>query len=781
MRLRNAILLVAMLLFASASVMAQQLTMSVKGDVYEDAEDFDARLYHSKSDLNDEKCAIIKVKPTNELKNPLVLEVGGLGVEERVEQENGEIWFYVSARVKNLKFSCLGYNSLPPIPVQLKSGSVYRLELHTDAVFQTVQNAVLSAAFLKIILNTDGAVVSLGRTAECEMVSRSIEGRVFTERLNFDTYYYKIEHPLYEIATGTIEVKAGLADQHIDLKAAYGYLNITSSPSGAELYVDGKRVGTTPWKGDERFGRGSVELRLVARDYYPLRKEVVIVGDGGVESFSFDLRPQFGTVECVCDDADAEIWIDEEYKGTGRWRGRVSSLSGHIVEARRAGHQSQSAAIEVKEGESATYRVGAPVALYGMLEVQTTPELCEIKVDGVPMGTTPTILSLLVGKHKVELSADGYQTDVFDVEIAHNQTSAFSRELKEAKAIAKTYKVGDYYDDGVKRGVVFEVSADGKSGKIVSLEESEREIQWAVDAVLYTKTGATSETDGMVNMRKIQKIDGWTKKFPAFAWCASLGEGWYLPAKEELKTLYRVRKVVNETLVDKQGLKITNKLLWSSTEDSVYEFFAWYVNRLFDYTSYSDKDDNFFVRAVSAFGFATIADKPAPAPAPAVAKTYKVGDLYDDGVKMGVVFEVTADGKHGKIVSLEELQQKWATSDVYKNATGATSETDGAMNMRKIQSIRGWQEKYPAFAWCASLGEGWYLPAKIELRAIDKAKTKINATLEKQGLEITDNWHWSSTEDREFEWCAWFVAMRNGSTYRTNKYSNYYVRAVSAF
>ncbi|MBR5830446.1 MAG: PEGA domain-containing protein [Tidjanibacter sp.] len=605
------VIMIAMALVVGVSAVAQEHTMSISESPVEDATDLDARAYFPRRDVNDEVCALLKVTPTNPMKNKLILEVGGLGVVDRVEQENGEIWFYLPARVKNLRFSCAGYTTPPAIPVNFKSGYVYRLTIYTDAIVQSVQNAVLSATFLKIIVNVEGAVVSLGRTAEYEMVSKNLDGKIFTQRLNFGTYHYKVEHPLYETTSGTIEVKAGLADQHINLKPAYGYLNITSSPSGASLYVDGKKVGTTPWSGEERFGRGRVEVKIQTDNYYPLRQEIAIAGKGEAEKFHFDLRPQFGTVECVCDDAEAELWIDEEYKGKGRWTGPIGSLSQHILEARRAGHQSQSVVIAVKEGESATYRVGPPVALYGMLELQTTPELCEIKVDGKAMGTTPTILSLLVGKHKVELSADGYQTDAFEVEIAHNQTSALAKTLKvksvstptsalaPAPTAAKTYKVGDLYDDGVKKGVVFEVSADGKSGKIVSLEESQQ--YWATYDVHKNATGATSETDGAMNMQKIQSIGGWQEKYPALAWCASLGEGWYLPAKNELQAISKARTKINATL-EKQGLEITNNWwYWSSTKYSVYELYAWGVGMDNGDTSNLNKNYGNCVRAVSAF------------------------------------------------------------------------------------------------------------------------------------------------------------------------------------
>lgn len=175
--------------------------------------------------------------------------------------------------------------------------------------------------------------------------------------------------------------------------------------------------------------------------------------------------------------------------------------------------------------------------------------------------------------------------------------------------------------------------------------------------------------------------------------------------------------------------------------------------------------------------------KPQPQPKPQpTAKTYKVGDLYDDGTKKGVVFEVTPDGKHGKIVSLEEAYKLWAIAAVYRDKTGVTSMTDGKANMQKIMAISSWREKYPAFAWCADLGEGWYLPARDELFAIYQARDKINATLSSYDYtELNRAWHLSSSEHGTYEFCAWSVRMGNGGTGYYNKLDFDYVRAVSAF
>ena len=85
---------------------------------------------------------------------------------------------------------------------------------------------------------------------------------------------------------------------------------------------------------------------------------------------------------------------------------------------------------------------------------------------------------------------------------------------------------------------------------------------------------------------------------------------------------------------------------------------------------------------------------------------YSVGDFYDDGTKQGVVFEVSRDGKHGKIVSLNQEYLEWCTDEQYDKGrlVGADSETDGKINT-DIVMRRGDYAEYPAFKWCNDYGK----------------------------------------------------------------------------
>lgn len=177
-----------------------------------------------------------------------------------------------------------------------------------------------------------------------------------------------------------------------------------------------------------------------------------------------------------------------------------------------------------------------------------------------------------------------------------------------------------------------------------------------------------------------------------------------------------------------------------------------------------------------------------------VAKTYKVGDYYDDGKKQGVVFEVTADGKHGKIVSLMESRNAllWTSSDSeQRRLIGANDKRKGENNMAKVKQIADWRQEYPAFAWCADLGDGWYLPAIEELKMFsfnDAVHDAVNRKLASKGTKLANKgdyrWCWSSTEwGHDVYGCVCVVGIRmyDGTTLAAGKYEAGYVRAVSTF
>lgn len=173
---------------------------------------------------------------------------------------------------------------------------------------------------------------------------------------------------------------------------------------------------------------------------------------------------------------------------------------------------------------------------------------------------------------------------------------------------------------------------------------------------------------------------------------------------------------------------------------------------------------------------------PQPEPAPEVNQSaYKIGDLYEkDGVK-GLIFKLNADGVSGLIVSLEESQTMlaWSTELV---VTNATSRKNGAENCAKIMSIADWSSKYPAFVWCDSLGDGWYIPSINELKElllIGSGNTFKQAIVANKATHFSAGKYLSSTEMDQY-W-AYIVDYDTNMESGNYKQYTYNVRAIHAF
>lgn len=168
----------------------------------------------------------------------------------------------------------------------------------------------------------------------------------------------------------------------------------------------------------------------------------------------------------------------------------------------------------------------------------------------------------------------------------------------------------------------------------------------------------------------------------------------------------------------------------------------------------------------------------------AAATGWAVGDYYEVGNVKGVVVWVDESKEHGKIISLDEKVDIWATGGYN---TGAKSEEDGKGNTDKVKDINAELSAFPAFKWCVAHGEGWYFPAIMEVYYFLNAKATVNSTLEAHnGTKISD-FYWSSTEGEEDETAALYGNLKSDGTatsygdFKENPESDTLVRAMYQF
>lgn len=256
------------------------------------------------------------------------------------------------------------------------------------------------------------------------------------------------------------------------------------------------------------------------------------------------------------------------------------------------------------------------------------------KIDRSSLGDYEEFYLMLNNRHWIEAYPD-YRTRFAElVSVVANFVGVVPRPAA-APLRPRTYAVGDYYNENGKEGIVFEVDTMGRHGKIMALWDLPEKLAWATrEGYLDDRIGTADRENGLKNLHIIQQIPNWQQKYPAFAGCAALGEGWYLPARDELKEIYDNRKNLSKSaalyggdyLLDEADEECISLLraadesikeddddywyriarayayasYWSSSEYGIS--YAWYV----DFGSGNvhagiDKDEIFRVRPVAAF------------------------------------------------------------------------------------------------------------------------------------------------------------------------------------
>lgn len=191
---------------------------------------------------------------------------------------------------------------------------------------------------------------------------------------------------------------------------------------------------------------------------------------------------------------------------------------------------------------------------------------------------------------------------------------------------------------------------------------------------------------------------------------------------------------------------------------------------------------------------------------------WKAGDYFKRDGKEGIVFSVSEDGLHGKILAMHDFintedplspdKFQWST-ETYPDVvlqTGAQHKSDGMANLNTLLTfLDNTPERtlahYPAYRACVDAGEGWYLPAMLEAQSysgrypemfslMQRSLARHGGTALHDGTQINQG-YWTSTEflfpvDRKTY--AYPVFMGNGGTVATSSKSNYlYVRGIAAF
>ncbi len=215
-------------------------------------------------------------------------------------------------------------------------------------------------------------------------------------------------------------------------------LVVTSEPSGAMVLIDGKKVGTTPFKAMQQ--PGAHTLQLEQKGYLVQKREFTLEPSRDKDlSVALIALPKEPAVTIESLPTGAQVLIDGAERGTTPFVGAIAP-GAHKVALRLTGRHELASDFSMPAGSDLSLRFALPEPTQStkpQLVVTSTPQGAALKIDGKSQGFTPWSAELAAGKHTLLLELEGYRAETRELEAQDNRETDATFTLQRIPGPAK--------------------------------------------------------------------------------------------------------------------------------------------------------------------------------------------------------------------------------------------------------------------------------------------------------------------------------------------------------
>lgn len=262
---------------------------------------------------------------------------------------------------------------------------------------------------LGVNMDANFSTVTLKVDAEAEIyVNNERKGvRTWTGDLEAGTYIMETRMKCHRTITDQKVITENMTGEVIELGVPIpinGTLMVSSTPSMAKLYIDGKEVGETP-KRINSILIGEHTIRIEKQGCAPVNRTVTI--EEG-KTYTMDEKLDTGrSVVVKTDRSGDKIYVDGGYVGETP-RETALGFGQHTVRVVRNG-----IGVEKQVDITQNSRNGLELAFeFGrLITIHTDKNGDEVLVDGEKVGTSPVSVDLPYGKHTIHAQRDKKYAD----------------------------------------------------------------------------------------------------------------------------------------------------------------------------------------------------------------------------------------------------------------------------------------------------------------------------------------------------------------------------------
>ena len=334
-------------LFFVESVFAQSEKVFTISEFVQDPFDLSGRGENTKKvDGSGYLYAIVKVSsddPEDKL-NDYRFDFGMLN--SKMEMVDGELWVYVQKNAKQVTVSREGYNTVHryDLGYTLESGSVYRMKI-------SVKKEIMKETLIfQITPAISGVMITYTNEAGVESYCVTDASGMVARYLELGSYTYSIAAEYYHKSEGRVRLESrnGSHIEEVTLRPNFADVELVAV-SGADIYVDGQKKGTSLWKGI--LGPGAYQIEARKKGHKSTSKYVELK-DG--EKYKFELEnpvPIVGTLVLISSPLGAKVKIDGKEHGVTPLTLENIIIGSHKIELVKDKYYSKTKTVQIKEGE----------------------------------------------------------------------------------------------------------------------------------------------------------------------------------------------------------------------------------------------------------------------------------------------------------------------------------------------------------------------------------------------------------------------------------------------
>ena len=352
-------------------------------------------------DVNGDYAALIKISTDLQ---PFTFETN-IGVV-KTESKVGEFWAYVPGGTSQLIFTKSGFNKFRyPMPISIKKNTVYTMKLSSKGYGMEVADENLVQ--ITFNLNKSEVFIALDNSAPIMQQEKVAVYKIPKGEHSFTfskNGFQDTSKPVNAQQDETINVtmQAGQTASRLKLP---GFIDITSEPSGAEIFINDQKMGVTPTTIELTAGEHTLKLRKNLYHTYSGTFELAEKETKTLEKF--ELLPMFGYYQVNSTPDGSQVFLDGKPVGQSPISKTKIASGTHELRVTYNLYHEHSEEFAVQDGDNKKFDINLKPA-FGTLIVQSQPESgANVYVDDKLVGTTPYTKEMMPsGQYRVKIDKD---------------------------------------------------------------------------------------------------------------------------------------------------------------------------------------------------------------------------------------------------------------------------------------------------------------------------------------------------------------------------------------